>query len=95
MQRKILVYSLRIVASLFLLLSFLLGLAVRLSDKGDIVDRNSGWILLMLVIASGGFIYSLLISDGSIKHVFRKKTADELLKEIRRPGKGSPERKKI
>jgi len=84
-KRKVFVYILRIIASLFLLVAMLLCLAVRLSDKGDVVDRNSGWIVLLFFITSGLFIYSLLMSDGSPKHIHRKKAADELLKEIRRP----------
>jgi hypothetical protein len=84
MPRKIFIYSLRIFTSLVLVLSFLLVVAVRLSDKGDIVDRNSGWILLAFLIALGVFIYSLFISDGSPKHIYRKKTTDELMNEIRK-----------
>ena len=84
MKRKIFIYILRVFASLFLLLSFLLVVAVRLSDKGDIADRNSGWILLIFLIVLGIFIYSLFISDGSAKHIYRKKIPNELINEIRK-----------
>lgn len=85
MPRKIFIYSFRILAGLIWALSFLLVLAVRLSDKGDVVDTHSGWILPAFFIALGVFIYSLLISANSPKYIYRKKTGYELINEIRKP----------
>jgi len=84
MLRKIVIYSLWIFVSLLLLLSFLLLIAVRLSDKGDIVDRNSGWILLVFLTVLGIFSYSVFISTDLSKHIYRNKTADELINEIKK-----------
>ncbi len=85
MRRKILVYSFRIIAGVLLILSILFLLSVRLSDKGDIIDRNSNWILLAFLIALALYFYSRNISDGSPKRIYKKKTMDELMKEIKRP----------
>ena len=82
MKRKIFIYSLRIFASLLMLFSFVLMIAEHFSDKGDDVDRNSGWIVLVLLIALGVFIYAFFILGGAMKHVDRGKTADELRREI-------------
>lgn len=84
MQRRVIVHNLRIFAVLFLLISFLLIMAVRVSDKGDIVDRNANWILLVFVIALGGFIYTVFVPDLP-KENRRKKTIDELMNEIKKP----------
>ncbi len=84
MKRKIFIYSLRIVAILLLLLSFLFMIAVRLSDKGDIVDRNSIWILIVFLIVLGIFIYSFSISVVLSKNVFKKKTIHEKINEIKK-----------
>ena len=85
MRRKIVIYSLWIFASLLLLLSFLLLIiAIRLSDKGDIVDRNSGWMLLAFLTVLGIFSYSVFISTDLSKHIYRNKTADELINEIKK-----------
>ena len=84
MQRKTFIHSFRIFAIVFLLLSFLLIVAVRLSDKGDIVDRNADWIVLVFSLSLFLFIYSIFISDGSSKHIHRKKTANELINEIKK-----------
>jgi cadmium resistance protein CadD (predicted permease) len=81
-RRKIFIYGLRIFASLLMLFSFLLMIAEHLSDKGDIVDRNSGWILVVLLITLGIFIYAFFILGGAMKRVDRGKTADELRREI-------------
>ena len=82
MQQKIVIYSLRIFAIIFLMLSFLLLVAVRLSDKGDVIDRNTGWILLIFLIASGTFIYTFFILGGALKNIDKSKTTDELRNEI-------------
>nr|WP_294794959.1 hypothetical protein [uncultured Mucilaginibacter sp.] len=74
----------KIFAGLFLLLSFLALLAVRLSEKGDIVDRNSGWILLSFLMAIVFFICSHYIIDGKTAENRTNKTGEELLNEIRK-----------
>lgn len=84
MQRRIIVHSFRIFAVLFLLVSSLLIVAISLSDKGDIVDRNSHWILFVFLIACAGFTYSIFIPD-SPKDIRRKKSMDELMNEIKKP----------
>ncbi|NHA07657.1 hypothetical protein G7092_27910 [Mucilaginibacter sp. HC2] len=84
MKRKRVVFSLQVLAILLLLLSFLLVVAVRLSDKGDVVDRNAGWIVLGFLITLGFFIYSQFISESSSRQVRRKKTPDELINEIKK-----------
>ncbi len=76
--------SIQIFAGFFLLLSFLSLLAVRLSEKGDIVDRNSGWVLLMFVIAVAFCIYTRYLKFGRIFNGRMNKTGDELLDEIRK-----------
>jgi hypothetical protein len=85
MRRKILVYSFRIFAGVLLILSILLLLALRLSNKGDIVDRNDNWIGLAFLVALAIYFYSRNISDGSPKIIYKKKTMDQLMNEVKRP----------
>ena len=84
MQRKTFIHSFRIFAIVFLLLFFLLIVAVRLSDKGDIVDRNANWMVLVFSLSLFLFIYSIFIADDSSKHIHRKKSANELINEIKK-----------
>ncbi|SFT11652.1 hypothetical protein SAMN04487890_11170 [Mucilaginibacter polytrichastri] len=83
MLRKILIFSFRIFARLFFLLSLLFILLVRLSEKGDILDRNSGWIAVAFFIALVFFICTFYIKYPA-KYIYRQKTADELRNEIRK-----------
>ncbi len=85
MQQKIVIYSLRIFAVLLLMLSFLSLIAVHASDNGDVIDRNSGWILLIFLIALGAFFYTFFILGGALKNIDRNKTKDELISEISKP----------
>jgi hypothetical protein len=84
MQRKIFIHRFRVFAIVFLLLSFLSIVAVRLSDKGDIVDRNADWILLVFLISLLFFIYSIFISDDSSKQIHKKRTTNQLINEIKK-----------
>lgn len=78
MKNKRLISTVQLFAILFLLISLI---AVRLSDKGDIVDRNAGWIAVAFFAATGVFIGSHYIPDGSIP---KKKTPDQLLNQIKK-----------
>ncbi len=85
MQHKFLVTAFRVMATLLLLLSFLSVIAIVISDKGDFIDRNSGWISLIFLMAIGIFIGSIAISDASPPYTRKKKTTDELMNEIKKP----------
>jgi len=84
MQRKIYIICLTITACLIMLASFVMVLAVRLSDKGDIIDRNSNWIGLSILICWGTFaliMYNVLRMSGSNSIT---RSGDELINEIRK-----------
>lgn len=85
MLRKVLVHALRNIARILLCASILLCFAVAFSEKGDIVDRNSDWIVLSFPLSLGLLVGSLYIPDKLPKSVYMKKSVDELLKEIRKP----------
>jgi len=74
----------QIFAALFLLLSLLALLGVRLSLKGDVVDRNSGWILLLFLIAIVFFIYSRRINDEETAKTRANKNEEKLLNKVRK-----------
>lgn len=93
MSKRKLISWIRILSFWTLILSFIMCIAEPLSDKDDIVDRNAGWILASFLISFTAFIYSNLIYDNRFKIVFRKKTGEGLLSEIRKPNMGSNKRK--
>lgn len=87
MKRKRLILTVQIFSILLLLLSLIGGVAVvMLSQKGDIVDRNSGWVVATFFISIGLLIYSHYIPDGSY---YKKKTDMELMKEIKKSYMGN------
>lgn len=84
-RRKVLIYIFRVFATMLFFISFLALIAVRLSDIGDVVDRNSGWILALFFIALAIFFKALLTPIIPLSSQRRKMTDDELLNEIRKP----------
>lgn len=84
MRRKILVTGFRAIATVFLLISILLVIIIHISEKGDFIDRNTNWIILIFFIAVGFFSWSLYISDIPPKKAHKQKSTDELLNEIKK-----------
>lgn len=80
--RKLLVYGLRALTSLFLFASFSVFLMTFITDVSVVYDKHSAEIALVLIIAVCAFIGSLIIKGDPTKK--DSVQDDELLNQIRK-----------
>ncbi|PTQ99396.1 hypothetical protein C8P68_102217 [Mucilaginibacter yixingensis] len=90
--RKVLVYSLRALASLFLLASFLVFLMTFITDVPVVYDKHAAETALVLFVALSAFIVSLVIKADPVAK--ENKTNDILLNQIRKSNLNKTKEKK-